>query len=190
MMAKAPLPDGRGSEPVSEPRASARGFLDRRRRGAIILETAMWIPIMVLLLVGMVEIARFTYTYYSLQKMLYTIARLVGTGQGTNFCSEQNSVTDTVNFALNGGNAEGQPIIQSLQAAQIQVRVERYDAASGELAQCECSATGCDTEAGGRPPDYVVVSIPDGYPLRLSIPGLNLDPIPLRPQVRVPYGGT
>ena len=164
--------------------------MSRQQRGAVIFESAMWIPIMVLLLVGMIEVARVTYTYYSLHKLLYTIARLVGTGQGTNFCATTNNVQDTVSFALNGGNTEGQPIIQSLQASQIDVRVERYDAASGELGLCECSASGCDTEAGGRPPDYVVVSIPDGYPMRLSIPGLNLDPIPLRPQVRLPYGGS
>ena len=162
----------------------------RRRSGAIIVESAMWIPIMVLLLMGMVELARVTYTYYSLHKMLYSIARLVGSGLGTNFCSDQNNVQDTISFALNGGNLEGQPIIQSLQASQIAVRIERYDPASGELSVCDCSATGCDIDAGGRPPDYVVVSIPDGYPMRLAIPGLNLDPIPLRPQVRVPYGGT
>ena len=164
--------------------------MNRRRRGAVIFESAMWIPIMVLLLMGMVELGRVTYTYYSLHKMLYTIARLVGTGSGTNFCSDQNNVQDTISFALNGGNVDGQTIIQALQANQIAVRVERYEAATGELAVCECSVTGCDTEAGGRPPDYVVVSIPDGYPMRLAIPGLNLDPIPLRPQVRVPYGGT
>ena len=80
--------------------------MTRRRRGAIILESAMWIPIMVLLLMGMVELARVTYTYYSLHKLLYTIARLVGTGQGTAFCSDTNSVQDTVTFALNGGNVE------------------------------------------------------------------------------------
>ena len=160
------------------------------RSAAIVFEAAMWIPITVLLLMGTVELARVTYTYYSLHKMLYSIARLVGTGLGTNFCSDQNNVQDTVNFALNGGNLEGQPIIQALTATQINVRVERYDPASGELTQCECSAAGCDIEAGGRPPDYVVVSIPDGYPMRLAIPGLNLDPIPLRPQVRVPYGGS
>lgn len=160
------------------------------RSGAIVFEAAMWIPIMVLLLMGTVELARVTYTYYSLHKMLYGIARLVGSGLGTNFCSDQSNVQDTINFALNGGNLEGQPIIAALTATQIDVRVERYDPASGELTQCECSATGCDTAAGGRPPDYVVVSIPNGYPMRLAIPGLNLDPIPLRPQVRVPYGGS
>lgn len=162
----------------------------RSRQASVLFETAMWFPIMIGLLMAMVEIARVTYTYYSLHKMLYSIGRLVGTAQGVNFCSDTGIVADTITFALNGGNTEGQPIIQSLQADQIEVRIERYDAASGELSVCECSSTGCDTEAGGRPPDFVVVSIPDGYPMRLAIPGLNLDPIPLRPQVRVPYGGT
>lgn len=159
------------------------------RRAAILLEAAMWIPILVLLLVGMIELARVSYTYYTLHKMMYSIARIVGTGLGTNFCSDTGTVQDSITFALNGGNTEGQPIMQGLAADQIDVRIERYDPTSGELAVCECSQTGCDTEAGGRPPDYVVVSIPDGYPMRLAIPYMNIDPIPLRPQVRVPYGG-
>jgi hypothetical protein len=163
--------------------------MKRGRRGAVIFESAMWVPIMVLLFMGMVELARVTYTYYSLHKLLYTIARMVGGGSGTNFCSASNGVQDTITFALNGGNVEGQPIIQALQTDQIEVRIERYDAATGELGVCDCSSTGCDTEAGGRPPDYVVVSLPEGYPMRLAIPGLNLDPIPLRPVVRLPYGG-
>lgn len=161
-----------------------------RRKGSVLFETAMWVPILVGLLMAMVEIGRFTYTYYTLHKLLYSIGRLVGTAQGVNFCADGGIVADTITFALNGGNTEGQPIVQALAADQIQVRVERYDPASGELSVCDCSSTGCDIEAGGRPPDYVVVSIPDGYPMRLAIPGLNLDPIPLRPQVRVPYGGT
>jgi TadE-like protein len=167
-----------------------RTMRNRARGAAVLFESAMWVPIMVLLFMGMVELGRVTYTYYSLQKMIYSIARLVATGQATNFCSTQNTVQDTINFALNGGNVEGQPIIQALTAEQINVRIERYDPSTGEIAVCECSATGCDTESGGRPPDFVVVSLPDGYPMRLAIPGLNLDPIPLRPQVRVPYGGT
>lgn len=162
----------------------------QRLRASVLFETAMWVPIMAALLMGTVELGRVTYTYYTLHKLLYSIGRLIGTAQGVNFCSDAGAVQDTITFALNGGNAEGTPIVQSLQADQISVRIERYDAASGELAVCECSSTGCDIEAGGRPPDYVVVSIPDGYPMRLAIPGLNLDPIPLRPQVRIPYGGT
>lgn len=162
----------------------------RRRRGAVLFESAMWVPILVLLFMGMVELGRVTFTYYSLHKLLYSIARLVGTGQGTNFCSDQSNVQDTITFVLNGGNVEGTSVVQALQANQIAVRIERYDPASGELSVCDCSSTGCDTDAGGRPPDFVVVSLPDGYPMRLAIPGLNLDPIPLRPQVRVPYGGT
>jgi hypothetical protein len=35
-----------------------------------------------------------------------------------------------------------------------------------------------------------VVSIPNGYQLQLRIPFLPLEPIPLKPQVKVPYGGT
>ena len=57
-----------------------------RRRSSNLLEAGMWLPIMVLLLYGTVELARVSYTYYTLHKMLYTLARLVGTQQGVNFC--------------------------------------------------------------------------------------------------------
>ena len=50
--------------------------------------------------------------------------------------------------------------------------------------------TGCDTANGGGSPDFVVVSIPNGYEVNPRIPFLTLDPILLRPMVRVPYGGT
>ena len=40
-------------------------------------------------------------------------------------------------------------------------------------------------------PDYIVVSIPDGYPVRPVIPFFSvIDTIALRPRVKVPYGGT
>ena len=46
------------------------------RRGSMILEAAMIIPILVLLLVGMVQIAKITYVYVALRKTVYSIASL------------------------------------------------------------------------------------------------------------------
>jgi hypothetical protein len=73
----------------------------------------------------------------------------------------------------------------------IRVRAEKYSAENGELLECACDSAGCDAEAGGRGPHYIVVSLPEGYPVSIAIPFMaQVDPIPLRPQVRVPFGGT
>src|SRR5690349_17905832 len=57
-----------------------------RRRGSIALETALYLPILFLLLFGTVELAKITYTYYTLQKIMASVARYAGTQQGVNFC--------------------------------------------------------------------------------------------------------
>ncbi len=164
----------------------------RRNRGSALLETALYLPILFLLLFGMIELARVTYTYYTLQKMLVTVARYLGTQQGVNFCDDADpGIQAAKSFALTGAtDGSAEPYLSELRAENIQVRIERYTAATNEIGQCECSATGCDTSAGGQGPDHIVVSIPDGYSIRLRIPQLPLDPILLRPQVRVPFQGT
>ena len=51
------------------------------------------------------------------------------------------------------------------------------------------SALGAGDQVHDLPPDFIVVSIPSGYPVTPHIRLLPMDPIPLRPTVRVPYGG-
>jgi Flp pilus assembly protein TadG len=162
------------------------------QKGSVLLENAMYLPILFVLLIGMMEIARITYTYYTVQKVLYTIGRYVGTQQGVNFCDDTDAtVIAAKTFALTGtSDGSGTASINNLSVDQIQVRIERYTAATGDIGTCECSATGCDTTNGGQGPDYIVVSIPDGLPVLLAIPNLPLDPIVLRPRVRVPFQGT
>jgi hypothetical protein len=156
------------------------------------LESLLFLPFLFLLLVGMIQLARVTYTYYHLHKVLYNIGRYVGTQQGVNFCTDGDpAVANAKSFGLTGttdSTASGD--FPNLTPDMIQVRIERVDASSGELLECSCSATGCDPAQGGQPPDYVVVTIPDGYSIQLTFPFFQVDPIPLRPQVRVPYGGT
>jgi hypothetical protein len=159
------------------------------------IETVMWIPVIATLLFGSIEVARVTYTYFTLHKILYTVASYLGTERGVNFCDEQDpAITRAVNLALLGGigsdTGGGQPIVQGLEADQISIRIERLDPETDQLTQCDCSETGCDASVGGLAPDYIVVSIPNGYPMQIAIPGLNLDPIPLRPSIRLPYRGT
>lgn len=161
-------------------------------RGSLLLENVMFLPILLLLLWGSIELARVTYTYFTLQKTLYAIARYVGTQQGVNFCDDTDTtVAAAKNYILTGtSDGSGTPVVTNLTVDQIQVRVERFSADAGDIGQCDCSATGCDTTNGGQSPDYIVVSIPDGYSITLTIPQLPIDPIILRPHVRVPYQGT
>ncbi len=164
----------------------------RTRRGNAMLEMAMWVPLLVLLLMGMTELARLTYVYYTLQKTMYTIARYVGTQQGVNFCASTDTVVAAAkNFAIGGStDSATNTIVANLTADMIQVRVERYSSDSQEIGECDCSVAGCDSGSGGRAPDFIVVSIPDGYSIRPIIPYLSTEPILFKPRVRVPFGGT
>ncbi len=163
----------------------------RGRSGSTMLEAAMYVPLLLLLLLGMIEMGRVAYTYHTLHKTLFTLARYVGTQQGVDFCAEDDpTLTAALNYALTGAlDDSAEPYLTGLTADMIQVRIERVDD-QGERAECECSVEGCSLADGGLSPDYIVVSIPDGYPIRLNIPSLLLDPIPLKPVVRVPFGGT
>lgn len=152
----------------------------------------MFLPILFLLLFGTFELARIAYTYYSLQKIMYSIARNAGTQQGVNFCDNGDpSVTSAKNLAITGtADGSSDAIVANLTPDMVQVRIERYNTTTGTIEECDCSVNGCDTAAGGLPPDYIVVSMPAGYPFAPHIPFIPTDPIPLRPTVRVPYGGT
>ena len=73
------------------------------RRGNTIIETAMLMPVLLLLLVGMAQIARITYTYYTLRKTVYAIATYLSTQQAVNFCAPGDpTITAAINFGLTG----------------------------------------------------------------------------------------
>jgi hypothetical protein len=150
------------------------------------------LPILILLLMGTLEIGRIAFTYYTLHKIMYGLARDLGTLQGVNFCDNSDpAVAAAKAFALNGSSdSSAQALIGNLTADQISVRIEQVDATTGTLGECACSVPGCDTANGGLPPDFIVVSLPNGYPITPHIPLVSMDPIPLRPTVRIPYGGT
>jgi Flp pilus assembly protein TadG len=165
----------------------------RRRRGGSVIEVALFVPVVVTLLVGMTQIGKITYTYYTLRKTMYTMARYVAVQQGVNFCDDADpAIVAAKNFAVSGTSTQdgSAPVLPNLTSDMISVAAERVDAQSGTVGACDCSVTGCDAAAGGRAPDFIVVSIPNGYEVSPRIPFLTLDPIPLRPQVRVPFGGT
>lgn len=163
-----------------------------QQRGSAALETALMLPVLILLLMGTLEIGRIAYTYYAVQKLLYGLARNLGTQQGVNFCDSNDPIVAAAKaYALTGAADTGAtPLIGNLTADQISVRLEQADPTGGSISECACAVPGCDTANGGLPPNFIVVSIPNGYPVTPHIPLVSMDPIPLRPSVRVPYGGT
>jgi hypothetical protein len=155
------------------------------------LECAMWIPFMLLLLIGMEQFGKLTYVYFTVKKTLYSVGRYVATAQGVNFCDLAGDavITAAKNFALTGsadGSAESP--LPALTSDLISVSTECIDASSGEVGPC--ATTGCDGPGGAPRPDFVVVSVPDGYQISPRIPYMLIDPLLLKPEVRVPFGGT
>lgn len=163
-----------------------------RRKGSALVEGAIFIPLVILLLVGMMEFGRITYTYYQLQKVMYAFARVAGTQQNINLCDANNEVLQqAIAVARTGtGNTGGEAVVMGLQASDFRIRAERYNAETDSLAECDCSSTGCDISQGGSSPDFLYVDLANGYPVTLRIPFLAQDPIILRPAVRLPFGGT
>jgi hypothetical protein len=163
-----------------------------RRKGAALLESVLIAPILIALLIGTVELARVTYTYYMLEKVMFNLARYLGTQQGTNFCDPADAnVAAAINYSLTGTtDSADNPIIPGLAPSMFQVRAERYDPNSQQVVQCDCSAMGCDPTQGGLAPGYITVSLSDGFPVRPVFWGFTADAFQLHPSVRMPYGGT
>lgn len=162
----------------------------RLQRGSQLLEAAMLLPVVAMLLFGMVEIARITWTYYTLHKVLYAVGRFAAVQPTINFCNDTDTaLINAKNLAIHGdGPNGGQLLLPNLTAEVIEVRLERINVETEGLVECDCSSTGCDAAQGGRPPDFVVVTIPDGYQVRTNIPFMPSESFPLRPLVRVPVG--
>ena len=162
--------------------------MKRARNGNMVLEAALWTLFLTVLIVGMVQFGKITYLYYTLEKTVSSAARYLATEQGTNFCDAADpNIQAAVNFALTGTtDGSGTPLIPNLTANMLQVTVECVDPASGSPGPCP---VGCDDPAVGLLPDYIVVSIPNGYPVQPRIPFLTLDPIPLKPSAVVPDAG-
>jgi Flp pilus assembly protein TadG len=161
-------------------------------RGSVLVESVLILPIVLALLIGTVELARVTYTYYMLEKIMYNFARFIGTQQGVNFCDPNDaSIQSAIAYAMTGApDGSGTTLLPGLQANMFQVNAERVDATSGNVVACDCSTVGCDASQGGQPPSYIAVSLVDGYTVHPLFWGFSVDPFPLRPSVRLPYGGT
>ncbi len=156
------------------------------RRGNAIVEAALFIPVLVTLLVGVEQLGKLTYTYYTLKKELYAAARYIATQQGVNICDPADpAIVAGINFALTSStDGSGAPFIADLTSDMIQVTGETLDPASLTVGDYNCAL------AGTVPPDFVIVSIPNGYQVTPIIPFLTPMIVPLKPSVKVPYGGT
>jgi len=161
----------------------------RRSKGNMVLEAALWIPVLVLLVVGMIQFGKITYLYYTLKKVVYSAARYISVQQGTNFCDPADpNIQAAINFAITDSTT-GQPLIANLTADMLSITTECMDPNNpGVLGVCDTS--GCTGAASAQRPDYVVVTIPSGYMVTPRIPFLTISPIPLRPSVAIPFGGT
>ncbi len=163
--------------------------MNRGRRGNMVLEAALWIPVIVLLLVAMVQVGKITYLYYSLKKSVYSAARYLSVQQGVNFCDLTNdpNVTAALQFAVTGTtDGSGAPLISNLTTDMFTVTAECVDAGTGVPGPF--GNPGCPTVS--QRPDYILVSMPTGYMVQPRIPMITLEPIALRPFVLVPFGGT
>jgi Flp pilus assembly protein TadG len=151
------------------------------------LETALFLPVLLLLLAGMVELGRVTFLYYTLKKIEYAAARDLAVQQGINFCDVADDATAqaAINFALN--DSTGTPIIANLTALQAATECADPNNPGGALIACDTSNC-AGLNIGGRP-DFVVVTIPGGYPVNVRIPFISAIPVTLNPAVTVPFGG-
>jgi Flp pilus assembly protein TadG len=162
----------------------------RGRSGSVAIELAMWLPVVFLLISGIVQFGKITYTYYSLQKTMTTVASYLAVQNGVNFCPDAGdpTIAAAVQFALDGTtDGSGTPTITGLTADMITVTTQCLDPVTLTLG--DCAVSGCGTPVGAQRPDFITVSMPNGYIIRPRIPYILVDPIPLRPRAVMAYGG-
>src|ERR1019366_7525704 len=89
----------------------------RGRRGNMVLEVAMWMPVLLLLIAGVIQFGKITYLYYTLRKIEYSVARSVSIANGANFCPDAGDtlVQGAIEFALTGtSDGSGTPLVSNL----------------------------------------------------------------------------
>src|SRR5512146_1694781 len=108
-------------------------MMNARRRGNSIMEVGMWMPFILLLLVGMVQIGKITYVYYTVKKVLYSIGMQISTAQGVNFCDvEDPIILAAKNYGLSGTVEEGAAaLLPTLTPDLIDVTTECVDPNTG-----------------------------------------------------------
>jgi hypothetical protein len=160
------------------------------RSGNMVLETALWMPVLFLLITGIIQFGKITYIYYSLKKTVNTVADYLAVQSGVNFCPDAGdpSIAAAIQFALTGTSDGSGPVaILDLTPDMIVVTPQCIDPTTGLPGTCDVS--GCNTPVGAQRPDYIQVTIPNGYNITPRIPYILFDAIPLKPQAVAAYGG-
>ena len=154
------------------------------------------IPVMLLLLFGVVQVARVFYVYHTLQTALRGGAGLLARSTNVDYCAAEDLTIDDVrNFMVYGNlQGEGTPVVQGLTPDMIQILPERQAAGDTAVTQCSCGESetpgdSCGVSSGGRAPDFIVVNLPSGFPLRVPFPYVSFGTINLRVSVRMPVTG-
>ena len=162
----------------------------RGRDGNMVLETALWIPVLVLLISGVIQFGKITYIYYALKKAAYTAARYISVQQNVNFCDPADpAIVAALQLAVTGTTAgTATPLIFGLTTDMFGVTTECVDPNTGVVGSCDIS--GCGAAVGAQRPDYVVVNIPNGYMVQPRFLFFTPAAIALKPAVAVPFGGT
>jgi Flp pilus assembly protein TadG len=159
----------------------------RRRRGNMVLELAMWMPFLLLLISGMIQFGKITYTQYVLQKIVYTAARTLSVQQNLNFCDPADPAAQAALTAAVNDPSTGNPIVISLTSDMLTVTTQCLDS-TGAIGACDIS--GCGGLTGAQRPDFVTVAMASPYTIPLRIPFIQLDPVQLRPSITLPFGGS
>src|SRR5205085_9798896 len=84
------------------------------RGGNLVLELAMWLPVLFLLIAGMSQIGKWTYLDYTLTKILYSAARQLAAQPALNFCDAADAVTQGALSNAISDPATGQPLVANL----------------------------------------------------------------------------
>jgi hypothetical protein len=150
-----------------------------------------------MLLFGAVQLGRVFYVYHTLQKALRGGAGLLARSVNVSYCPEDARLTDarvvdSLNLIVYGNlQGAGNPVVAGLTTDMIQVLPERNT--SGSVSPCGCSGPGdsnsCDSSAGGRAPDFIVMNLGNGFPLSVPFPFMNIGTINLKVSVRMPVTG-
>jgi hypothetical protein len=118
------------------------------------------------------------------------VASYLAVQNGVNFCPDAGdpALTAAIQFALTGStDGSGPPAILDLTADMIAVTTQCIDPVTLTLG--DCAVSGCGTPVGAQRPDFITVSIPNGYLVQPRIPYILVDPIPLKPKAVMAYGG-
>jgi Flp pilus assembly protein TadG len=166
----------------------------RSQSGQAAVEFALLAPILMLLLFGVVQLARVYYTYHTLQKALRGGTGFIAHTSNVNYCDDQNqSFLNARNYIVFGNlQGSGTPVVKGLTPDMIQIIPERADSDTATVVQCSCSedGAGCDINSAGRAPDYVVVNLGvTGFAVDVRFPFVTLGSIPLHPSVRMAVTG-